>query len=166
MGWLRTLRRLHREMARYRRAAPKLLSLGWRDWSTLVRAQAALLRAQRDLRRRPVGEFVRDGNVSPPASAAIAPERRDEVRRLALAISRVASYGLIRPKCLVQSMGLRQLTEDAGISGATVRVGVQVVNGRFIAHAWVDYAGEVFGDDPKAVARYVPLNGIQLVEFE
>lgn len=153
-------------MARYRRVAPKLLTLGWRDWTTLARAQAALLRAQRELRRRPLGEFVRDGSVAETPSFTTGPQRREEMRRLTLAVSRVASYGLIRPKCLVQAMGLRQLAEDSGIRGTAVRVGVQVIKGRFIAHAWIEYEGEVFGDDPQSVARYTPLNGIQLVEFE
>jgi len=159
------LRRLRREIGRYRKAAPKLLTLGWRGWRSLARAQIALLRAQRDLRSRPTGEFVRDVAVHAPSSGAT-PDRRPEIRELAKALNRAATFGLFRPKCLVRSMGLRRMIDDAGIAGATVRVGVQVLRGRFIAHAWVEYDGEVMGDDPALVARYVPLSGLQVAEFE
>lgn len=159
------LRRLSREIGRYRKAAPKLLTLGWSGWRALAKAQVALLRAERDLRRRPTGEFVRDVVVQPPSSGRVA-DRHAEIRELAKALNRAATFGLFRPKCLVRSMGLRRMIDDAGISGATVRVGVQVLRGRFIAHAWVEYDGEVMGDDPALVARYVPLSGIQVAEFE
>jgi hypothetical protein len=157
------IQQLRREIARYRDAAPGLLTLGWQEWRALWKAQIALLRAQRELRRRPTGEFVRDGSVAPSALSAI--HRGDDVQRLAIAMRRAARFGLFRPKCLVQSLALRLMLEDAGISGAIVRVGVQVVDGRFIAHAWVEYNGVVTGDDPEAVARYQPLSGIQVAEF-
>lgn len=157
------MRRLGREMGRYRKAGPRLLHLGWRDWIALGKAQVALLRAQRELRRRPTGEFVRDASVvhSPLASV----DRTDDVRRLAVALTRAASFGVFRPLCLVRSLGLRLLLEDAGISGAVVRVGVKMVDGNFIAHAWVEYNGAVVGDDPDNVASYQPLSGIEVAEF-
>lgn len=155
------MRRLRRETGRYRRAAPKLRTLGWRDWIALGKAQIALLRAQHELKRRPVGEFVHAGSVVRPSAG----DQADEVRRLALAMRRAASFGVFRPKCLARSIGLRRLIEDAGISGANVRVGVQMISGRFIAHAWVEYNGEVVGDDPEFVARYQPLTGVQVAEF-
>lgn len=40
-----------------------------------------------------------------------------------------------------------------------------MISGRFIAHAWVEYNGEVVGDDPEFVARYQPLSGVQVAEF-
>ena len=157
------MRLLSREMGRYRRAAPKLLNLGWRDWVALGKAQIALLRAQRELKRRPTGEFVRDTSVERSPLPTI--DRSEEVRRLAIAVRRAASFGLIRPLCLVRSLALRQLLADAGIAGANVRVGVQLVDGQFVAHAWVEYNGVVTGDDPDVVARYQPLTGIEVVEF-
>ena len=164
-GWWRTLRRLSREMGRYRRAAPKLLTVGWSGWRALAKAQVALWWAQRELHRRPTGELVRDGALQAQSSGRHA-DRHEEIREIAKALNRAARFGFFRPKCLVRSMGLRRMIDDAGISGATVRVGVQVLRGRFNAHAWVEYDGEVVGDDAALVARYVPLTGLQVAEFE
>ena len=58
------------------------------------------------------------------------------------------------------------MLNTAGIAGAQVRVGVQLTGGRFRAHAWVEYAGEVVGDDPAAVARFVPMPDLRVAELE
>ena len=163
MAWSRTLRRVRREIARYRRAIPKLRALGWRDWRDLVRAQIALSRAQRDMRSLPTGDMVRDAESS---AATPMVDRMDEARRIALAMNRAAAFGLFRPKCLVKSRALRQMLDEAGIEGAEVRVGVRLQEGRFAAHAWVEYAGHVVGDDPRDIAQYVPMTGIQVAELE
>ena len=129
----------------------------------MVRAQAALLRAQREMRSLPTGEMVRDNPVETATSAA---NRVDDARRIALAVNRAATYGVFRPKCLVKSRALRKMLNTAGIAGAQVRVGVQLTGGRFRAHAWVEYAGEVVGDDPAAVARFVPMPDLRVAELE
>lgn len=159
MGWSRMTRRVAREILRYRKAGPKLRSLGLRDWKELVRAQIALVRAQREMHSLPTGELVRQETA--PAAAHTG-DRADDARRIALAVNRAAEYGLFRPKCLVRSRALRQLLESAGVRGAHVRVGVQLSNGRFRAHAWVEYAGEVVGDDPSHVARFNPITGLDV----
>lgn len=123
------------------------------------------MRAHRDMRTRPTGEMVRDdpgGEPSVPGRT----DRADDARRIALAVRRAAAFGLFRPKCLVRSMALRRLLNEAGIEGATVRVGVMLVKGKFLAHAWVEYGGEVVGDDPDVASRFVPLSGIQVAELE
>ena len=163
MAWSRTWTRVRREIARYRKAAPKLLSLGVRDWGDLARAQLALVHAQREMRSMPTGSMVRD--EAEPAGKPTG-DRMDEARRIALAVSRAATFGLFRPKCLVKSRALRKLLDEAGIDGAQVKVGVQLLNGKFFAHAWVEYAGQVVGDDPAAVARFVPMPGIQVAALE
>lgn len=129
----------------------------------MVRAQAALLRAQRDMRSLPPGGMVRENAVD---LAVPAPNQVDDARRIALAVNRAATFGVFRPKCLVRSRALRKMLDAAGIAGAQVRVGVQLTDGRFRAHAWVEYAGEVVGDDPAAVARFVPMPDIRVAELE
>lgn len=124
----------------------------------MMRAQSALLRAQREMRSLPTGELVREESAPKGASA----DRADDARRIALAINRVAEYGVFRPKCLVRSRALRQLLDSAGIAGAEVRVGVQLSRGRFLAHAWVEYGGQVVGDDPEFVARFDPMTELQV----
>ena len=163
MGWSFTWRRLRGEIARYRRSLPKLRGLRPRDWTDLLRAQVALLQAQREMRSLPTGEMVRDDQTSTPDRTS---DRMDDARRVALAVNRAATYGVFRPKCLVKSRALRKLLDERGIEGAQVRVGVQLTGGRFRAHAWVEYGGVVVGDDPADVARFVPMPGINVAELE
>lgn len=125
----------------------------------MMRAQVALLRAQREMRSLPTGRLVHEETVS---KGRYASDRTDDARRIALAINRAAVYGVFRPKCLVRSRALRQLLAGAGIEGAEVRVGVQLSKGRFLAHAWVEYAGQVVGDDPAYVARFNPMTELQV----
>jgi hypothetical protein len=94
-------------------------------------------------------------DVAPPPTGPL--DRIEDARRIALAVNRAATYGLFRPLCLARSMALRRLLTEDGIEGASIRVGVQVRRGRFVAHAWVEYGGEVVGDDPATVSRYAPL---------
>ena len=162
MALSRTWTRVRREIARYRKAAPKLLALGRRDWGDLVRAQLALAHAQREMKSLPTGSMVRDE----PAPRGATSDRLDDARRIALAVNRAATFGLFRPKCLVKSRALRKLLDEAGIDGAQVKVGVQLLDGRFFAHAWVEYAGQVVGDDPATVARFVPMPSMQVAALE
>ena len=159
MAWWRIGQRIRREIVRYRKAGPKVRSLGWRDWKDMARAQIALLRAQREMRSVPTGELVREGPE--PTNPSLA-DRSDDARRIALAINRAAGYGLFRPKCLVRSRALRQMLDRAGVSGAQVRVGVLLSEGRFLAHAWVEYRGQVVGDDPAFVDRFDPITELQV----
>lgn len=129
----------------------------------MVRAQAALLRAQRDMRSLPTGGMVREHPVDLTVPVT---NQVEDARRIALAVNRAAAFGVFRPKCLVRSRALRKMLDAAGIAGAQVRVGVQLTDGRFRAHAWVEYAGEVVGDDPAAVARFVPMPDIRVAELE
>jgi hypothetical protein len=115
------------------------------------------------MRSVPTGEMVREETVS---STAPSMTRIDDARRIALSVNRAAAFGLFRPKCLVKSRALRNLLDADGVEGAQVRVGVQLLNGRFRAHAWVEYGGEVVGDDPAAVSRFVPMPGVRVAELE
>ena len=166
MAWSRPWRRLRREIARYRRSVPKLRALHWRDWKDLARAQVALVRAQREMKRLPTGEMVRDETAPPGHGSAMAENRIVDARRVALAVNRVAEFGMFRPRCLVRSRALRQMLDAEGIKGAQVRVGVQLSQGHFRAHAWVEYDGQVVGDDPARVAQFVPMPGLRVAELE
>jgi hypothetical protein len=130
----------------------------------MMRAQFALARASREMRTMPTGEMVRDTR---PASSTVGHEDRTaDARRVALAVNRAAAFGLFRPKCLVKSRALRRMLDDDGIEGAEVRVGVLLREEKFLAHAWVEYRGQVVGDDPAFVANYVPMTGIQVAALE
>lgn len=138
--------------------ARKLSSLSIRDWGELVQAQWSLLVAQTIVRRRPVGSLA-----TPAAIVGVAdPARMSEARRLALAIVRVARFGLFRPQCLVRSVALSRMLDARGIHGAVVRVGVRRANGEFLAHAWVELAGETLGDADEHVGSFIPFTNLDV----
>ncbi len=89
-------------------------------------------------------------------------EARRAARAVALGVSRAADHGVFTPTCLVKSMAITSRLQREGIEGGILRVGVARRNGEFVAHAWVEFAGDVIGDDASAVERYEPLDGLQL----
>ena len=95
----------------------------------------------------------------PPAGGEVEPE----AIRAALAINRAAAYGLFRPLCLVRSVALSRMLEAGGMHGSRICVGVRRVRGRFAAHAWVEYRGQVLGDKEQHVSTFLPLDDLQLL---
>jgi hypothetical protein len=138
--------------------ARKLSTLSVAEWRELFQAQWALLVAQGKLRREPVGSLA-----TPTKGARDSdPRRLPEARRLALAVMRAARFGVFRPQCLVRSMALSRMLADRGIDGAIVRVGVRRAGGQFLAHAWVELAGETLGDVDEHVGSFVPLTNLDV----
>jgi hypothetical protein len=123
--------------------------------------QLALLRARRDVRRRPQGELVHKASA-PRVVTHVPEEQLARGRAVALGVSRAARYGLFHPTCLVQSLAITRRLGAERVDGAVVRVGVAKRNGEFVAHAWVELGGEVIGDDASAVERYEPLDELQI----
>jgi len=154
-------RRMLEAISAYRQAAPKLLGLTLRELADLIGAQLSLCRAQLRLWTRNRGTLV-DAGASVAASANVDPKHLARARVLAQAITRAAKYGVFRPSCLVRSIALCRLMEHYSIPGASVQVGVILRDGKFVAHAWVVFAGEVLGDDAVAVARYAPLTDVSV----
>ena len=138
--------------------ARKLLSLSAGDWVDLARAQWALILAQSMVKRRPVGSLATPASNGAAADAV----RLPEARRLALAVVRAARFGVFRPQCLARSVALSRMLEDRGIHGALVRVGVRRTNGEFLAHAWVEFAGETLGDADDHVGSFVQLTNLDV----
>lgn len=128
------------------------------EWRDLLQAQWALVVAQVMVRQRPVG------SLATPSSGVRQPDpgRMPEARRLALAIVRAARFGLFRPQCLVRSVALSRMLTARGIQGALVRVGVRRAGGEFLAHAWVEFAGETLGDADEHVGTFVPLTNLDV----
>jgi hypothetical protein len=54
------------------------------------------------------------------------------------------------------------MLQERGINGALVRVGVRRANGEFLAHAWVEMAGETLGDADDHVGTFVPLTNLDV----
>jgi hypothetical protein len=140
------------------RIAGKLSRLSLRDWRELFEAQWALLVAQSMLRSRPMGSLA-----TPVASVvAVDPDRMLEARRLALAMVRAARFGIFRPQCLARSLALSRMLTAHGITGGLIRVGVRRDDGEFLAHAWVELAGETLGDADEHVGSFVPLTNLDV----
>ena len=161
----------------------KLATLSFTEWRYLVQAQLALLWAQALVWVRPLGRLV-DSAPAGGTSAANGTPRGDETpgrpalgeragvppldptaRQLALSIRRAAAYGVFRPLCLVRSVALSRMLEGHGFHGSRIRVGVQWVNGRFAAHAWVEYDGHVLGDDVEHVSRFADLSEVRVLKW-
>lgn len=138
--------------------ARKLATLSLREWRELLQAQWALLVAQATLRRQPVGELATPAIGAKDVNMA----RMPEARRLALAITRAARFGVFRPQCLARSIALSRMLSERGIQGALVRVGVRRTDGQFLAHAWVELAGETLGDADAHVGSFVPLTNLDV----
>jgi len=139
----------------------KLASLSLADWADLFRAQWALLVAHAAVRGRPIGALA-----TPASRAATADRARlPEARRAALAIVRAARFGVFRPQCLVRSVALSRMLSARRIEGAIVRVGVRRTNGEFLAHAWVELAGETLGDADEHVGSFVPLTNLDITRL-
>ena len=137
------------------RVVQKLFSLTPGDFADLVRAQWALLVALWIVRRRRRGELLHP--VQPGSGHSVA---RNDARlaRFALAVDRVARFGLFRPTCLVRAVALERQIRGANAGSAVVRVGVAQSAGELLAHAWIEMDGEVIGDEAARVRRFTPLH--------
>ena len=135
----------------------------WRDFRDVARAQIELLAAQFLLWRRPIGKLVEcrvNGDATPLTKST-----RDAAERAALAITRAARCGVFRPRCLVRALALHRSLERRGIIGSTVRIGVRPHKDALLAHAWVEYDGEVFGDSAPMVANFALLTEARLTNL-
>lgn len=142
----------------------KLLGLSPGAWADLWSAQLALIRARILLRTRPRGELLGPSSASTPVSETSDTVVASQVGRLALAVERAAEHGLFRPTCLVQAVALQRMLTSRGFAGSSVRVGVQLHQGRFLAHAWVDYRGSVLADRTWRVRRFDQLASMDVVQ--
>lgn len=147
------------------------------EWRDLLRAQRAVLVAQLHLRTRPIGTLVvadrdasRDADarafhvvrreVPTPARRGARPTAR--AWQLALAVNRVARFGVTRPRCLARAIALHRLLDAEGEGGSLVRVGVRRGPAGFEAHAWVEVCGVVVGDRDAHVRSFAPVRGVDV----
>ena len=139
-----------------------LRSLRPADWRDLLAAEGAVVGAQLSLWRRPTGSLLATAEGAPAAEPT--PDERRRAAGLALAVRRAVAYGPVRPLCLGQAIALHRLLERRGLAGSRVRVGVRRDAAKGLAaHAWVEYGGEVLGDDATRVAEYSDLADFELV---
>jgi len=140
----------------------RIFRLGAGDVWLMVVAQWSLARAASEVRKRPSGRLLSEANPAGTSSAAPSADAHDErqlalARRLALAVERVAENGPHRATCLVRSVALQRMMERRGLVGSRIHIGVRIVEGEFLAHAWVEWRGEILGDRAWHVGRFSPL---------
>jgi hypothetical protein len=156
-----------RRIRQFQTVIPKLRALSASDWLRLGRAQLALLAAQLDVWLRPQGTLVasanRGGGDAATAAEPPAAPRPADAERIGTAVRRVATHGIFRPTCLVRSIAICRLLRREHIDGGRIRVGVALRDGRFVAHAWVEYAGVVVGDEDALVRRYEAFDDLEVV---
>lgn len=78
------------------------------------------------------------------------------VRQRVSSIERAARYQFRPAMCLPRSVVLHQWLHQSGISNQ-LRIGVQKVNARFAAHAWIEIDGNVVYESTDAAVRFTPL---------
>lgn len=137
----------------------RLFRLSLRDWTDLVQAEWAILRALLTVAFRSRGALLAcDAAMANPLSV-------DSIQRaheLEVAVSRAVRYGPLRPKCLAKSVALHRLLDRSGIPGSRIRIGVRRVADDLVAHAWVTLGGTILGDDPAFVGRFTEIADTQM----
>jgi hypothetical protein len=73
-----------------------------------------------------------------------------------------AHYGPIRPTCLEESLALWYFLNDQGIL-SQLRIGVRKTDGKFEAHAWVEYQGQTLNQSDEVHKHYAAFDS-DLVE--
>ena len=68
-------------------------------------------------------------------------------------IHAAVGYSPLHYTCLEESLGLWYLLRKQGIV-STLRIGVRKADGRFEAHAWVEYGGEALNQPEAAHTHY------------
>jgi Transglutaminase-like superfamily len=101
---------------------------------------AAYARAHRELRRSPIAEVVAELRSQAPAELAPGPHTFEDALRLGRAVARTLRLLPGDTRCLVRSLVLTRLLARRGIPAKLV-IGART-DPEFLAHAWVEYAGD------------------------
>lgn len=88
----------------------------------------------------------------------------DVIREAVRAIARARLYSPFPGTCLSRSLALLWLLRRNGVP-ATLRLGARVEDGRFCAHAWVEYQDRVLNDAPDVASRFSPFAATSLCDL-
>lgn len=157
----RTYWKVRRALWTVRSCVTKLMRLRPREWKELLHAQLLLFWAQALVWTRPAGKLVDSKAVATEAPAAGGDMAL--ARRLALQVNRVADFGPVRSLCLVRAVAINRMLESHGMHGSRLRIGVRKTGTEFAAHAWIEYGGEVIGDEESHVKQFAELTDVNLI---
>ena len=108
--------------------------------------------------QRVYGFLGRGAGTSHPA-ASDAMQLTEQARALARLVQGAAAWSLHRPTCLHRSLTLWWLLRRQGIA-SELRIGVRMQEGRFEAHAWVEYKGVALNDGLDVGSRFAAFQGL------
>jgi hypothetical protein len=91
--------------------------------------------------------------LSQPGRAENQPEAREKVHITCRMVHAALRYSFAQYTCLEESLTLWYLLRKQGIA-ACLRIGVRKENGKFEAHAWVEYDGEALNQDEAMHRHY------------
>ncbi len=128
------------------------MAVGPRGWGEAALAQGYLVAAQLS-----VWTSSRGSLLKPPVPGNYTEHDLTVARRWATAVSRAASYGVFRPRCLARALALQRILHRRGISAAQLRLGVRLADGKFTAHAWVSLGDEPIGESRESLRPYHPM---------
>lgn len=158
--WLRRGRAAARRRGELRaawRRLPRPERRAFLDFVWLIPAMRAGLRLAGFKRwYRWLDQRLRRGGAPPDA-----PER---IARALGALQRARRYAPYRGNCLSQSLALWWRLGRAGVI-VELCLGAQVVDGAFLAHAWVEHEGRILNDMPDVRARFAPLSSLSKVTW-
>ena len=144
----------------------KLIGLRPNDYREIVISYRFLLSAGWRI-------FVRKENIdrwavnrpSPSATQALTQPRRDVLTRQAGWINAAARQPLPWARCLQRSVALCLWMESEGIR-PELKIGVRKNKVALVAHAWVEYHGQVLNDSPDRLQEFAPLIGASILSPE
>jgi len=128
----------------------------------LLGALGALLWARKAMKKQPLGELVASRDDSTEAALPI---DLPKTRRLSQAVVRMAGYVPFEAACLMRSLAIQRLLDRSGLNSGQIRIGVNIVDGEFLAHAWVEVDGRVMGDTPAYIDQFTPVTDVTAVKF-
>jgi hypothetical protein len=121
-------------------------------------------RVQAWLERHPASPASSPAPAGSPAAHTSAPacpssgstRQRGAIRAAVIALGRTRRYGPYAGNCLSQSLTLWWRLRRGGIA-THLRLGANLADGHFKAHAWVECNGRVLNDTQDVSSRYAPL---------
>ena len=138
----------------------KLARLSFADWRGLGVAYLYLLLAgwRLFIRRERLDRWIIAGPTSAGQSSMTPEEREIEFHRARI-VNRAANRPLIWARCLQRSLALCLWMERKGYQPG-IRIGVVKENTELLAHAWVEYQGEVLNEDPSRLGEFTSLDNV------
>lgn len=127
----------------------------------LVEAQWALAASRLARKRRPLGRLVTRSS----GAMALGSDWEASAQSVVSAVNRAARFGLFRPTCLEYAMALQRMLHRRRIGPGVIRVGVQLRDGVFTAHAWLQLDDQVLGESLSYVSRFRLLTDVTGLEL-